>query len=216
MLHSSRQAQFTFCLAAMALNLYAANNLWKEVHNRKARGSSGRTLDNDEVREKCKSIREFCQLSKEDGGYASEGAKTSMIEKLRAIEDKLTNEEMLARCSDADASHMSQEKNIDMLKQAVMLMEDENNRALDINWSHTRALQEQGKKQDIDSARALVNIETMEAAEEAKEAEDSLNLKEKELNLRRGFAKQRIDDLVKHRKKGRGIDQQIEGNKSRK
>ena len=167
MLHSSRQAQFTFCLAAMALNLYAANNLWKEVHNREARGSSGRTLDNDEVREKCKSIREFCQLSKEDGGYASEGAKTSMIEKLRAIEDKLTNEEMLARCSDADASHMTQEKNIDMLKQVVMLMEDEHNKALDINWSHTRALQEQAKKQDTDSARALANIGTMEAVAKA-------------------------------------------------
>ena len=146
MLHSSRQAQFTFCLAAMALNLYAANNLWKEVHNRKARGSSGRTLDNDEVREKCKSIREFCQLSKEDGGYASEGAKTSMIEKLRAIEDKLTNEEMMARCSDTTACHERQEKNIDLLREALQLIERENNNAFAINCRQTVALEEQGKK----------------------------------------------------------------------
>ena len=145
MLHSSRQAQFTFCLAAMALNLYAANNLWKEVHNRKARGSSGRTLDNDEVREKCKSIREFCQLSKEDGGYASEGAKTSMIEKLRAIEDKLTNEEMLACCSEASVSQTRQGNNIDKLKDLLWEMEEEHNNALDINWSQKKALENKPK-----------------------------------------------------------------------
>ena len=198
----------------MATSLSQVNHLWEQVKNGVTRGKNPRALSHPEIRERCKQILDYCKQP--ENAYTNVTAKMSMMEKVRAIEDKLTNKEMLARCDDANASHMSQEKNIDMLKQAVMLMEDENNRALDINWSHTRALQEQGKKQDIDSARALVNIETMEAAEEAKEAEDSLNLKEKELNLRRGFAKQRIDDLVKHRKKGRGIDQQIEGNKSRK
>ena len=168
MLHSSRQAQFTFCLAAMALNLYAANNLWKEVHNRKARGSSGRTLDNDEVREKCKSIREFCQLSKEDGGYASEGAKTSMIEKLRAIEDKLTNEEMLARCSEASDSQTRQGNNIDKLKELLWEMEEEHNNALDINWSQTKALKNQAEKQEADSELALANMNIMEEAQKSK------------------------------------------------
>ena len=79
-----------------SLTMKTVNNVLREATKKKTRGKKSRELSNDEVRQRCNKIIDFCTKSKEEGGYACHVSKGQMIAKVTAILNTLATGEALA------------------------------------------------------------------------------------------------------------------------
>ena len=72
-------------------------NMRKELNTNIARGSRNRQLTDGEIRARCEGLTAYCQLSQEEGGYASATAKAQMMAKVREEYETVANTEMTQR-----------------------------------------------------------------------------------------------------------------------
>ena len=79
-----------------SLTMKTVNNVLQEATKKKTRGKNSRVLSDDEVRQRCDRILDFCKKSKEEGGYACHVSKGQMIAKVTAILNTLATGEALA------------------------------------------------------------------------------------------------------------------------
>ena len=141
-------------------------NICKELNTKIARGSQDRQLTNDEIKSRCDGLMAYCQLSKEQGGYASATARAQMMANVREEVDKIANAEMTQRNNDLAVIATDQEEDFGKLAEMVKKMQNKNNNAIGIISNQSRALEEHSKIQSSMAAFAEANLGSIQAEAE--------------------------------------------------